>query len=566
MKMAIDSPKNDFAEKHRWLTYADEPDTVYDGSKIIDGSVTTEKLADYAVTTDKIDDESVTLSKLDADVLNLVENNVKAFDTVADMQSATLEAGNICHTNGFHAVSDGGAAFYKIAATGTTNGMDVLACDDVFANLVITESYVTPEMFGAWGDGIHDDTTVIQRMFDKFDGSEYVISGCSQYAVKELVAEDIVVENLSLIAVESCSYVIRCRSRHSIFNHLQIDGNNLADYGMSNDITGNDSNNAATINDFKITQCLVAGIDNKLRCLFNRGHISLCNVAILNTATDVSFNNIAAKNCTIGYQGTMGNVAVNHLHHWGDPSIINKANSIMFDMTGNCPGGFIRNCVCDGIRYFLSIATNKSWVEVEGLNWIMSADGYPSNLDSPKLLKNPSYGFVTFSNCLFNNFGVWKDSNDKLPDIFENPSSRCTITGGYSMDIGGNPFNRAGGPPADELSLTPIGFTGFSISYSRGDPKRERLFCSLTLPSGTYSTGDLGFVLKDTNGNNLIGAYNKTSVSVQIQQANTANEKLEITPTLEEINNEMTVVFALPSTLTVSAKRYYRALITIERF
>jgi VCBS repeat-containing protein len=69
MKMAIDSPKNDFAEKHRWLTYADEPDTVYDGSKIMDGSVTTDKLADYAVTTDKIDDESITTVKLDDEVI-----------------------------------------------------------------------------------------------------------------------------------------------------------------------------------------------------------------------------------------------------------------------------------------------------------------------------------------------------------------------------------------------------------------------------------------------------------------------------------------------------------------
>lgn len=67
--MAIDSPKNDFAEKHRWLTYADEPDTVYDGSKIMDGSVTTDKLADYAVTTDKIDDESITTVKLDDGVI-----------------------------------------------------------------------------------------------------------------------------------------------------------------------------------------------------------------------------------------------------------------------------------------------------------------------------------------------------------------------------------------------------------------------------------------------------------------------------------------------------------------
>lgn len=53
---------------------------------------------------------------------------VQAFDTVADMQAATyLTAGMVCHTNGFHTAGDGGAAFYTISASGTANGMDVLA-------------------------------------------------------------------------------------------------------------------------------------------------------------------------------------------------------------------------------------------------------------------------------------------------------------------------------------------------------------------------------------------------------------------------------------------------------
>lgn len=92
--------------------------------------------------------------------------SIKPFDTVDDMvNDDDLQVGMICHTNGFHAAGDGGAAFYKITATGTANGMDVLECDDLYANLVITESYVTPEMFGAYGDGVHDDVDAINRMF-----------------------------------------------------------------------------------------------------------------------------------------------------------------------------------------------------------------------------------------------------------------------------------------------------------------------------------------------------------------------------------------------------------------
>lgn len=202
--MAIDSPKNGFVEKHRWLTYADDPDTVYDGSKIMDGSVTTDKLADYAVTTDKIDDESITTdklddgivttakledeavttakladgsvtgSKLDDTVLDMFEGNVKAFDTVTDMQAATLEAGDICHTNGFHASGDGGAAFYKVTASGTANGMNVLACGDLFANLETGKN--NPACYGADTSGTLDASNSINACFAANINGEIIFS------------------------------------------------------------------------------------------------------------------------------------------------------------------------------------------------------------------------------------------------------------------------------------------------------------------------------------------------------------------------------------------------------
>lgn len=90
---------------------------------------------------------------------------VRAFGTVAEMQAAVgLKAGMVCHTNGFHVAGDGGAAYYAISASGTANGMDVLAVGQLFATLVVTAHYVTPEQFGAWGDGTHDDSAYIERL------------------------------------------------------------------------------------------------------------------------------------------------------------------------------------------------------------------------------------------------------------------------------------------------------------------------------------------------------------------------------------------------------------------
>lgn len=123
--------------------------------------------------------------------INLLENDIQgiseivddksfAFDTVALMQACeNLNPGNICHTNGFHASGDGGAAWYVISDSGTANSMDVIGIPsnespELYASLVITGDSVTPEMFGAYGDGVHDDTASMTKCFS------YLVISCKQ--------------------------------------------------------------------------------------------------------------------------------------------------------------------------------------------------------------------------------------------------------------------------------------------------------------------------------------------------------------------------------------------------
>lgn len=106
----------------------------------------------------------------------------RAYDTVADMQAdTTLTAGMICHTLGFYAAGDGGAAWYQVTDDAIANGMDIIALENgMYAVLQITESYVTPEMFGAYGDGVHDDHVVISYLlleeFNIFLYKNYLIT------------------------------------------------------------------------------------------------------------------------------------------------------------------------------------------------------------------------------------------------------------------------------------------------------------------------------------------------------------------------------------------------------
>lgn len=113
--------------------------------------------------------------------------SVQAFATVADMQAASnLLSGMVAHTNGFHASGDGGAAYYAISSDGTANGMDVLAFrDGLYASLVVTEPYVTPEQFGAWGDGETDDVAALQHATDT--GLPVLLT--KTYAIKSAVLD-----------------------------------------------------------------------------------------------------------------------------------------------------------------------------------------------------------------------------------------------------------------------------------------------------------------------------------------------------------------------------------------
>lgn len=107
----------------------------------------------------------------------------KDYNTVAEMQAdMELEPGDICHTLGFHVAGDGGAAWYKIKAHGVANGIDILDLEnDCVAFLQITGDYVTPEMFGAWGDGEHDDAQALKAAFSDCDNINLI----GKYAISE---------------------------------------------------------------------------------------------------------------------------------------------------------------------------------------------------------------------------------------------------------------------------------------------------------------------------------------------------------------------------------------------
>ena len=93
-------------------------------------------------------------------VASYLQANVAwVFETVADMKAAdNLVAGSYAQTLGFHTLNDGGGATYYITDTGTADEITIIACGDLYANLVFDK--VNVKQFGAYGDDTHDDSTV----------------------------------------------------------------------------------------------------------------------------------------------------------------------------------------------------------------------------------------------------------------------------------------------------------------------------------------------------------------------------------------------------------------------
>lgn len=117
----------------------------------------------------------------------------KDYNTVAEMKAdMDLEAGDICHTLGFHAAGDGGAAWYRIRAHGVANGTDILALDNgCFALMQPEEQSVRPEQLGVFTYTVNDWAGPNQA----YSKRTVVRNGSSCYTARQDVPTSIQIDN-----------------------------------------------------------------------------------------------------------------------------------------------------------------------------------------------------------------------------------------------------------------------------------------------------------------------------------------------------------------------------------
>lgn len=111
-----------------------------------------------------VEDEDGTKLGSISSLKKIMINNL-IFKNVEEMKSASLKEGEVCITLGYHTENDGGGAKYLIsyapALVEDKANTHYLYTSDTLRALFMSDGTVTPEQFGAYGDGTRDDYKAI---------------------------------------------------------------------------------------------------------------------------------------------------------------------------------------------------------------------------------------------------------------------------------------------------------------------------------------------------------------------------------------------------------------------
>lgn len=113
--------------------------------------------------------ESGQLTEIIAEYLSLA--GILAYNTVNDMKLAeNLANGSIAKTLGYHNINDNGGAMYKVRTITNEDVIDdgsiIALNDETLVAELVEKNNVTVEMFGAYGDGEHNDYNSFKNCFD----------------------------------------------------------------------------------------------------------------------------------------------------------------------------------------------------------------------------------------------------------------------------------------------------------------------------------------------------------------------------------------------------------------
>ena len=166
----------------------------------------------------------------------LQENGSMCFDSVADMKSSNLDAGQTALTKGYYTTNDGGSSVYAIRAKtqdDVDDGGSIIFLDNGNVAELIVGNTVYPQQFGAYCDRVHDDSGALQSAVDyvasKANGigvtinKDMIIDATITVPMNVDISADITSNRYPLLYIGSnCTKVFDCIGKQNSFNAIRI--------------------------------------------------------------------------------------------------------------------------------------------------------------------------------------------------------------------------------------------------------------------------------------------------------------------------------------------------------
>lgn len=322
----------------------------------------------------------------------LVSSAIWGFNTVSDMKQATnLIDGSFCKTLGYHSINDGGNAFYKIRTITNADVVDegaiIALQDETLVAELIQNGTINPNMFGAYGDGIHDDLTSLNNCKSYAISNKCLMSGNpkSIYALSntfEIVSGfSCDFKNATFKALNTMTSVIKQHKTvatttepvHNEFTkNIIIDCDNKADYGFYQDELGWSllTENIRVLNPHLIGIYIKKGQIRLHNCKIEQENEINC-IGLQVDSSDSEYYNIVTRDCSTGIKVTGSSNGFYECH----PVMFKTSllpNSIAFDL--NAWGTYIHP-IADTFEYAFYIRHNGG-VNIIGGELVINTDYY----------------------------------------------------------------------------------------------------------------------------------------------------------------------------------------------
>lgn len=322
-----------------------------------------------------------------------ITNNL-FFENISQLANATnsLDEGSIAITLGYRKVGDGGGAKYIVeyAPGEVANNytiIDIAGKPTLKAHLIM-DNVMFPEQIGAYGDGEHDDSYIL-NVFLGLDVALSFYPNKTYKANNLIIPKDNMDINFNYCTLESDNTTITVFNRKNINisncnikSAIGIDISSSENIKVSNISIVNKHNVISSYGGINISNSNDIVIDNiSIDSTYSVGN----GITLFQNNDSIIINNLTSNNCR--YPINMNNLSINK-----SVSIINSnfkldTNGTGVYITGEYSDLYIKDSMCTGGEMFINnLSLSSANIVVENINIIDTNNIYNINDNTTHLV------------------------------------------------------------------------------------------------------------------------------------------------------------------------------------